>query len=302
MTPEDPIGGWFNDIEGHWAARWIEKLAEEGIVAGDPDGGYDPNDPVTRAQMAVMIYNAMMWNKETSKGLAYVHQSEFPDDVGILNCIWYYGWGPTGNLSDDKYVPMYRGGADNPWLTLPEDYDGYILLFNEPNNPEPYGADLDPVDAALKYQEALAYHPNAKFIVGGVSAFCDVVGFYGYDWVVPFLAELDSLEVEHPDTWHIHGYAEAWITSDDLIEWWRKHRQLTGADYWVTECGAPNGSMEDFVKMIEFFKCTGWIKRYAAFTNRLSGDEPWCVPGWELTVPLVHWDGGLTEMGEYYIG
>jgi len=204
-------------------------------------------------------------------------------------------------LLDPRYVPM-TGKGELP-AGFPRDYDGHLLVFNEPNNPEPYGRDINPVDGAGIYARLKDELPDAKLVVGGISAWCDVAGFPAtYDWVIPFLAELDRLGVDHPDTWHIHGYAEGWITSHEIIEWWRLHRQLTGAEYWVTEYGAPNGSLEDFIAMTEFIKQAGWIKRYAAFTNRLTGDEVWCPPGWELTVPLIHWDGGLTDMGEYYIG
>jgi len=48
----------FTDIEGSWAADWIEELYQEGIVNGYSDGTYRPNNKVTRAQMAKFIVNA----------------------------------------------------------------------------------------------------------------------------------------------------------------------------------------------------------------------------------------------------
>jgi len=39
-------------------ANWIERLAAEGITAGCGSGNYCPNDPVTRAQMAVFLLKA----------------------------------------------------------------------------------------------------------------------------------------------------------------------------------------------------------------------------------------------------
>jgi hypothetical protein len=46
----------FGDVaENHWAAAWIEQLAADGISNGCGDGNYCPEEPVTRAQMAVLL-------------------------------------------------------------------------------------------------------------------------------------------------------------------------------------------------------------------------------------------------------
>jgi hypothetical protein len=48
--------GVFNDVDlSYWAVHWIEQLAAEGITSGCGDGNYCPEDPVTRAQMAVFL-------------------------------------------------------------------------------------------------------------------------------------------------------------------------------------------------------------------------------------------------------
>jgi probable HAF family extracellular repeat protein len=54
-APPTPTG-IFNDVDlNHWAAPWIEQLANEGITSGCGNANYCPNDPVTRAQMAVFL-------------------------------------------------------------------------------------------------------------------------------------------------------------------------------------------------------------------------------------------------------
>lgn len=45
----------FTDLEGHWAKAAIEQMAELGIIGGFPDGSFRPNEPVTRAQVAVLL-------------------------------------------------------------------------------------------------------------------------------------------------------------------------------------------------------------------------------------------------------
>jgi hypothetical protein len=55
FTPP-PATGVFNDVPlGSFAVDWIEALADEGITGGCGGGNYCPNDPVTRAQMAVFL-------------------------------------------------------------------------------------------------------------------------------------------------------------------------------------------------------------------------------------------------------
>jgi len=49
----------FNDVSTHWARKDIELMASKYIVTGMPDGSFNPNEQVTRAQFAVMLVNAM---------------------------------------------------------------------------------------------------------------------------------------------------------------------------------------------------------------------------------------------------
>ncbi len=45
----------FNDVEGHWGQRYIDPLAQRGIVKGYDDGGFHPDAYVTRAEFVKMI-------------------------------------------------------------------------------------------------------------------------------------------------------------------------------------------------------------------------------------------------------
>ncbi len=57
----------FNDVPtNYWAQTFIQELASRDIVKGFPDGGFRPNDLVTRAQFAAMISKAM--NKAPIRG------------------------------------------------------------------------------------------------------------------------------------------------------------------------------------------------------------------------------------------
>jgi hypothetical protein len=53
--PPSPTG-IFNDVPvDYWAAKWIEKLYEDGITSGCGGDDYCPEDPVTRGMMSVFL-------------------------------------------------------------------------------------------------------------------------------------------------------------------------------------------------------------------------------------------------------
>ena len=57
--PAVGVGTGFTDVaSGYWAAAWIKQLAAEGITSGCGAGNYCPENPVTRAQMAVFLLKA----------------------------------------------------------------------------------------------------------------------------------------------------------------------------------------------------------------------------------------------------
>ena len=44
-----------NDYSTHWARDEIERAMELGLVKGYPDGTFQPDKPITRAEAAVML-------------------------------------------------------------------------------------------------------------------------------------------------------------------------------------------------------------------------------------------------------
>ena len=58
-APPAVVSTGFSDVAAdHWAAAWIAQLAAEGITSGCGNGMYCPENPVTRAQMAVFLLKA----------------------------------------------------------------------------------------------------------------------------------------------------------------------------------------------------------------------------------------------------
>ncbi len=51
----------FTDISGHYAEEHIEKLGRMGIANGDKNGHFRPDAPATRADVAIMVANAVRY-------------------------------------------------------------------------------------------------------------------------------------------------------------------------------------------------------------------------------------------------
>lgn len=44
-----------DDVTGHWAEKAIRRCIERGLLRGYPDGSFQPDKPVTRAELAVIL-------------------------------------------------------------------------------------------------------------------------------------------------------------------------------------------------------------------------------------------------------
>ena len=51
--PEEPET--VDDVTGHWAEKSIRRCMERGLLQGYPDGSFQPDKPVTRAELAVIL-------------------------------------------------------------------------------------------------------------------------------------------------------------------------------------------------------------------------------------------------------
>jgi uncharacterized repeat protein (TIGR01451 family) len=74
-TPPAPAGTVFTDVpSGFWAGAFIEQLAAEGITSGCGSGAYCPDNPITRAEMAVFLLKALngaSWVPPESTGTVF---------------------------------------------------------------------------------------------------------------------------------------------------------------------------------------------------------------------------------------
>lgn len=209
------------------------------------------------------------------------------DDIDLLEADWWYVYGnnpsPT-NLADPRYVPMLQVGdiASN----LPADYDGHILVFNEPDLAG--WAAHTPQQAYDKFQVLKSHYTNATFVFGNIS-------HLGFAWIEEYMVLCDT---DCPELWGIHCYPyEVWQPCVDFLT---PVHNLIGTDMWLTETQAtPDGDPGLLLNIINWTKETSWVPRYAIFGNRDMSGEPWWPPSWG-EVALVDDDGYITRLGRIY--
>ena len=70
----------FSDLTGkeHWAKQAIAQAAAAGIVSGYPDGRFGPEGTITRAEMAVMIANALGQSTDAYATTAFTDDADIP--------------------------------------------------------------------------------------------------------------------------------------------------------------------------------------------------------------------------------
>lgn len=69
--------GKLSDVTGHWAAAGIERAVADGWVRGYPDGTFQPDRTLTRAEFAVMAANALRLTGEPAA--AFADDAAIPD-------------------------------------------------------------------------------------------------------------------------------------------------------------------------------------------------------------------------------
>ncbi|WP_313345096.1 S-layer homology domain-containing protein [Sedimentibacter sp.] len=68
----------FKDIENHWAKNEIELLAGKGIISGMGDDVFKPEEKITRAQFAILLFNLLNLKSENYTGkFADVKESDW---------------------------------------------------------------------------------------------------------------------------------------------------------------------------------------------------------------------------------
>ena len=114
-TAEDPTGGEaensgqtetaaleFSDIGGHWGEQYIRKAAEMKLFTGFPDGSFQPNGKVTRAQYVTVLWR-MAGEPVPAEPAPF---GDVPAGLWYSDAVaWAYGQGYVSGRSETVFDP-----------------------------------------------------------------------------------------------------------------------------------------------------------------------------------------------------
>jgi len=138
----------FPDIYGHWAAAEINAAARMGWVTGMPNGNFEPNRPITRAEAAALINRILQRLPRTTADLL-PGMVTWPDNANVN--AWYYLY--IQEASNSNEFIMQADGIHKTWTALLNPRDWQVL--ERPNS--------RPLDILGQYRTLNKMQPAAFF-------------------------------------------------------------------------------------------------------------------------------------------
>ena len=98
--------GSFEDTKGHWAESYIEEAVGLGFINGYGDGNYGPDDQMTRAQFATILWREAGQPEPAGKATftdlnpkqTYYHKAvAWAEENGVMNGVRYFA--PTPGIA-----------------------------------------------------------------------------------------------------------------------------------------------------------------------------------------------------------
>jgi hypothetical protein len=250
------------------------------------------------------------------KGLAWAFASTYPGDYLPFHVRWYHDWGTSGPVDHQhmEFIPFIKcdygtvspydspsaGSTDLIALAinnLDPDYDGYLLILNEPNffnssNPQ---CDKHPDEAAQIYVHIRDAFPNAKIVGPNLSE----DGLYSaIEYVELWRAEVLNLTGDYPDVsgYGIHSYRLNHNSTLNSLNDFHQAMQAWGEgakELWLMEfgfCGLWGETHADeFEMLVDELESVDYdfVTRYAYYTTRQRdvidpGDPTPTLTTWEI--------------------
>ena len=89
---------------GQWFNHAISTLSSMGIVKGNPDGTFDPDAPITRAEFAAIAARFDDKNTNTTSNFSDIASHWAKDEIGVAaNKGWINGY-PDSTFRPDQYI------------------------------------------------------------------------------------------------------------------------------------------------------------------------------------------------------
>lgn len=116
-----PAAGLLTDMAGHWSASLVAALAASRIVSGNEQGRFEPDVPLTRAQLSKLLVTSLGHQEDAQ--LLTGFGSRFAD---IPN--WHWAKGYVESLSELAVVEGYPDGRFGPEETVTRAQLAVILV------------------------------------------------------------------------------------------------------------------------------------------------------------------------------
>ena len=104
----------FPDIDGHWAAAYINKAAQQGIVNGYPDGTFRPQQLITRAEAMAMVNRTL--DRAPDKDHFLPDMLVWVDNRDTNK--WYYEDVQEATNSHEYVMHTKAGGKYEVWMEM----------------------------------------------------------------------------------------------------------------------------------------------------------------------------------------
>ncbi|KAI1274891.1 glycosyl hydrolase catalytic core-domain-containing protein [Xylaria sp. FL0933] len=261
------------------------------------------------------------------RGMAYIsnsdsHNADYDTLLSSKSPIdWYFTWSPVAAPSDIfpdnaqsriEFVPALPStdNLDDNIAALDKlpSSSKHLFTFNEPDgSTDSGGSDISPDDAAKAYIEKIVplrdrfqiSHPS----VTGSSR--------GLDWLNDFNSSCWDIDPDNgcpTDFVTAHFYGEfqgvsSWL--DQLAKWYNQSGSGLSDDLriWVKELALPQADQDTTFAMMNqtlpYLDQLDYVEKYAWFgAFRPKEANQWTGDG----VALFQSDGGLSELGSYYLG
>ncbi|MEY2976966.1 MAG: polysaccharide biosynthesis/export family protein [Prochlorotrichaceae cyanobacterium] len=150
-----PVSTHWVDVEQHWSQPYVNALASMGIIQGLPNGDFEPDRPITRAELADLLQRSLPRPEIQADVVALRDVPPSHWAATSINRAVRMGFFPdaAGTLSFNPDRPASRlvtWGAIVSGLDLPSSKQHNALLqaweASQVNNPEATSAQLSPQD------------------------------------------------------------------------------------------------------------------------------------------------------------
>jgi Glycosyl hydrolase catalytic core len=260
----------------------------------DRDASLQPPALPTGAPPASPAAQGLSSALERQMGLAWPqHLGQIEGNLSVLNMRWFSSnWSPDlENKFPNQYVPITRCGLPSELAGLPSGYSGDLIVFNEPNLPEPNGCPLSPDQANARYWTLRRLYPQARMVVGNPSLW--PMGLIGeWKWMSAFAALIRDVP---PYAWGIHAYDEAWINTTVIANALNDFVSSHQADrIWITETGVCSGDKGEAARLIQLLRGVSNIERIGFYTDEQPAGVPWGICDGRTN---LFRNGSLTDIG-----